>query len=195
MQVVLLNILIALYNSAYEDIYENANDEFLAMFAQKTMMFVRAPDENVFIAPFNLIEIFLIALPFEWWIDKTLYERINDYVMAIIYSPLLVVSAYFELRTAQDIVANRARGEGDDDTIEEWEQMAGHLDFEADGWSKRVIGAKSNLEEDANVVELRRLRSEVEELKKMIEQLHRVVSGNVGESARTSNKNGGEDGF
>ena len=27
-QVVLLNILIALYNSAYEDIYDNANDEF-----------------------------------------------------------------------------------------------------------------------------------------------------------------------
>jgi hypothetical protein len=48
--VVLLNILIALYNSAYEDITDNAIDEYMALFAQKTMQFVRAPDENVFIA-------------------------------------------------------------------------------------------------------------------------------------------------
>ena len=47
--VVLLNVLIALYNSAYEDITDNATDEYLALFAQKTMQFVRAPDENVFI--------------------------------------------------------------------------------------------------------------------------------------------------
>ena len=46
---VLLNILIALYNSAYEDITDNADDEFMALFSEKTMQFVRAPDENVFI--------------------------------------------------------------------------------------------------------------------------------------------------
>jgi hypothetical protein len=45
----LLNILIALYNSAYEDIAGNAIDEYMAIFALKTMQFVRAPDENVFI--------------------------------------------------------------------------------------------------------------------------------------------------
>lgn len=47
--IVLLNILIALYNSAYEDISGNAIDEYMAIFALKTMQFVRAPDENVFI--------------------------------------------------------------------------------------------------------------------------------------------------
>jgi hypothetical protein len=41
--------LIALYNSAYEAISGNATDEYMATFAQKTMQFVRAPDENVFI--------------------------------------------------------------------------------------------------------------------------------------------------
>ena len=46
---VLLNILIALYNSAYQDITDNAIDEYMALFSQKTMQFVRAPDENVFI--------------------------------------------------------------------------------------------------------------------------------------------------
>lgn len=57
---VLLNILIALYNSAYEDISGNAIDEYMAIFAQKTMQFVRAPDENVFI-PRMFNALFLIA--------------------------------------------------------------------------------------------------------------------------------------
>lgn len=48
-EIVLLNILIALYNSAYEDISGNAIDEYMAIFALKTMQFTRAPDENVFI--------------------------------------------------------------------------------------------------------------------------------------------------
>jgi len=42
--------LIALYNSAYQDITDNATDEYMALFSQKTIQFVRAPDENVFIA-------------------------------------------------------------------------------------------------------------------------------------------------
>ena len=61
--VILLNVLIALYSSAYSEITENATDEYLALvsqfpcrglsdmpqFAQKALQFVRAPDENVFI--------------------------------------------------------------------------------------------------------------------------------------------------
>ncbi|KAK4184678.1 putative calcium channel [Podospora australis] len=176
--VVLLNILIALYNSAYEDIYDNANDEYLAMFAQKAMTFVRAPDENVFIPPFNLIEIFCLTIPFEWWMSKKAYERLNDYVMATIYSPLLLVSAYFEMRTAAEIRGNRARGEEDDDTIEEWEQMSGDFDFEADGWGKTVISARSNLEEEPAVAEVKKLREEVEKLKEMIEGLAKAMVGN-----------------
>ncbi|KAK3389467.1 cation channel-like protein [Podospora didyma] len=186
--VVLLNVLIALYNSAYEDIYDNANDEYLAMFAHKTMMFVRAPDENVFIAPFNLIEVFCLALPFEWWVSKKTYERINDYVMATIYSPLLLVSAYFEVRVAQDIRANRARGDEDDDTIEEWEQMENHNDFEADGWHKKCDLVKTNLEEDPAVMEVRKLREEISELKKMVEMLvkNSGLDSNGGESSQSS---------
>jgi hypothetical protein len=176
--VVLLNILIALYNSAYEDIYDNANDEYLAIFAQKTMTFVRAPDENVFIAPFNLIEIFVLVLCFEWWMDKKTYEHLNDIVMGIIYSPLLLISAYFEKRWAQDIRTNRARGDADDDTIEEWEQMVGQFDFESDGWKKQVDSAKSNLDEDPAVSEVKMLREEVEQLKEMIVSLHKAVAEN-----------------
>jgi len=44
--VVLLNILVALYSSAYSDVTEDATDEYMALFAQKAIQFVRAPDEN-----------------------------------------------------------------------------------------------------------------------------------------------------
>ncbi|KAG5950092.1 hypothetical protein E4U53_005492 [Claviceps sorghi] len=168
--IILLNILIALYNSAYEDIYENADDEFLALFSQKTMQFVRAPDENVYIAPFNLVEIVISAL-FEWWMPKRTYEVINDYVMAFIYSPLLLVSAYFETRAAHRIRHNRSRGDEDDDVVEEWEQMTHEIDMDAEGWTKTCDAVKPNMEDDPAVLEIRKLRSEVDELRLLIVEL------------------------
>lgn len=169
--IILLNILIALYNSAYEDIYENSDDEFLALFSQKTMQFVRAPDENVYIAPFNLVEVFLLVLPFEWWMPKKQYERLNDIVMGIIYSPLLVIAAIFEVQTAKEIRSNRSRGDEDDDTVEEWEQMAGELDFEHDGWAKKVAESKANVEEEPAVLEVRKLKDELDKLKDLLERV------------------------
>jgi len=169
--VVLLNILIALYNSAYEDITENAVDEYMALFAQKTMQFVRAPDENVFIAPFNLIELFLLVLPFEWWMPNDKYQRLNDYVMGVIYSPLLLITSFLETKQAHVVKYNRRRGEDDDDTVEEWEQLTADCDFEADGWSKKVEDSKPNVETDAAILEVRKLRKEVGELKGLIEGL------------------------
>ncbi|KAI0127188.1 hypothetical protein BJ170DRAFT_364935 [Xylariales sp. AK1849] len=169
--IILLNILIALYNSAYEDIYENADDEFLALFSLKTMQFVRAPDENVFIAPFNLIEMFLLILPFEWWLPKHRYEQLNDVVMGICYSPLLLAAAFFEVRTAKDIRSNRSRGDEDDDTVEEWEQMADQIDLEGEGWTKKVEASRSNVEADPAVLEVQKLREEVNKLKELLEGL------------------------
>ncbi|KIW14624.1 hypothetical protein PV08_07408 [Exophiala spinifera] len=166
--VILLNILIALYNSAYEDITENAIDEYMAMFAQKTLQFVRAPDENVFIAPLNLIEMFFLILPFEWWMDKARYQRLNDYVMGIVYSPLLLITAALEARDARFVRDNRKRGEEDDDTIEEWEEMQGEIDFESEGWAKKVDSSKPIVDVDADVVEIRELKEQVKELREMV---------------------------
>ncbi|KAI0423616.1 hypothetical protein F5Y09DRAFT_326885 [Xylaria sp. FL1042] len=177
--VVLLNVLIALYNSAYEDIYDNSDDEYLALFAQRTMQFVRAPDENVFIAPFNLIEVFLLIIPFEWWLPKKQYERLNDIVMGIIYSPLLFGAAIFEVRMAREVRRNRKRGEEDDDTIEEWEQMMDQIDFEGEGWAKKVGDSKANVEDDAAVLEIRQLRSEVNELKSLLTKLDKSLGEKV----------------
>jgi hypothetical protein len=169
--VILLNILIALYNSAYEDITENAIDEYMALFSQKTMQFVRAPDENVFIAPFNLIELFCLILPFEWWMSRKRYERLNDWVMGLIYSPLLVVTAWMETRTARVVSMNRKRGEDDDDTVQEWEQVLVECDFEADGWDKKVQASKPDVEFDTGVLEIRKLQNEVKALREVVEGL------------------------
>lgn len=181
--IILLNILIALYNSAYEDIYGNADDEYLALFAQKTMQFVRAPDENVYIAPFNLIEIVISAL-FEWSLNKSTYEFLNDCVMGVIYSPLLLVAAYLETRTAYDIRRNRARGEDDDDVMEEWEEHSHEVDFEADGWAKRVESVRPNVETEAAVLEVQKLREEMKELKAVLAAISKAV--NAGEDASSA---------
>lgn len=175
--VVLLNILIALYNSAYEDITDNAIDEYMALFAQKTMQFVRAPDENVFIAPLNLVEIFCLIIPFEWWLPRKVYAKLNNYVMAVVYAPLLIVAAYFETRSAKQVTYNRRQGEEDDDTIEEWEQMAGNVDFEAEGWDKKVDSVKPDVMVDAATAEVRELRGEVRELKQLLVKLVGEKSG------------------
>lgn len=167
--VVLLNILIALYNSAYEDITDNAIDEYMGLFSQKTMQFVRAPDENVFIAPLNLIEIFGLVIPFEWWMPQHQYAKLNDYVMAFLYSPLLIIAAWAETKSAKTVMRNRRNHEEDDDTIEEWEQM--QVDLEGEGWVKTVDTVKPNVEDDAAVVEVRKLRRELDELKEMLSKL------------------------
>jgi hypothetical protein len=142
----------------------------MALFSQKTLQFVRAPDENVFIAPFNLVEVFCLIITFEWWMPTARYERLNNYVMGFLYSPLLCITAYIETKQAHRVKRNRRHGERDEDTTEEWEQMANEVNFESDGWAKKVEGTKPNVETDVAVVEIRELREQVEELKKMISE-------------------------
>lgn len=188
--VILLNVLIALYNSAYEDITQNAIDEYMALFSQKTMQFVRAPDENVFIAPFNLIEMFFLILPFEWWLPKARYERLNDIVMGTLYSPLLVITAFLETRSAHRVSYNRRRGEDDDDKIHEWEQVLHECDFEADGWDKKVQATKPNVEFDTAVLEVKKLQGEVKELKDLLLELRDKVGNGGGWGSETLGKSG-----
>lgn len=143
------------------------------------MQFVRAPDENVYIAPFNLIEIVISALC-EWWMPKHIYEVINDYVMGFIYLPLLFVSAFFETRAAHRIRHNRSRGDDDDDVVEEWEQLEHELDMEAEGWTKTCDSVKPNMEDDPAVLEIKKLRTEIEELKTMLREVTRAVGAHKG---------------
>jgi hypothetical protein len=92
---VLLNILVALFNQAYSVVTDNAVEEFLALFSHKTLNYIRAPDENTFCPPLNLIEIFLL-IPLEPFLPKATYQKINQVVMKIVYSPVLTIIAFYE---------------------------------------------------------------------------------------------------
>lgn len=166
--VILLNILVALYNSAYSDITEDATDEYMALFSLKTLQFVRAPDENVFIPPLNLIELFLLIIPFEWWMSTESYRALNDYVMGVLYSPLLVLTALLERRSARRVRRNRKRGEEDDGSIEEWEQLGWQVDNE---WQGIVEKTTPDIEVDRTGEQVRKLQGQVKELREMMVQL------------------------
>jgi hypothetical protein len=198
--VVLLNILIALYSSAYSDITEDADTEYMALFAQKAIQFVRAPDENgksippiisptlhtdkrsVFIPPFNLIEFTLLIAPLSWWMSAAQYTRLNNIVMGIIYSPLLCITAFLEVRQARKVTHNRKRGEEDEDTTEEWEQLEWNPRQQDEMWAKKVEESRPNVEVDGATLEVRELRREVEVLKRLVEVLVKRQGGDEEEA-------------
>ncbi|KAI5305129.1 hypothetical protein KEM56_005213 [Ascosphaera pollenicola] len=170
---ILLNILIALYNSAYNEVTENATGEYLALFSQRTMQFVRAPDENVFIAPFNLIEIVCLIIPFEWWLPAEKYERLNHYVMSVIYFPILLLTALVEMIRARKITLNRRLGEEDDSVLEEWEEMAEGIAYTNNqgNWVERVEATKPRTEVDPCLAQVKQLSEQINELKDIVRVL------------------------
>jgi len=91
--------------------------------------------------------------------------------MGVIYSPLLLITALLETREAHKVRHNRRRGEDDDDTVEEWEQLSGTCDFEAEGWTKKVEQTRPNVETDAAILEVRKLAEEIKGLQRLIEGL------------------------
>jgi hypothetical protein len=99
------------------------------------------------------------------------YERLNNYVMGIIYSPLLLLTAWSETREAHRIRLNRRLGEDDDDHLEEWEEVLGEVDFESDGWAQKVTESTPNVEVEVAVLEVRELKEQVQELMKMVQSL------------------------
>ncbi|KAG8881203.1 hypothetical protein FRB97_009772 [Tulasnella sp. 331] len=92
---ILLNVLISLFSSAYADVTDDAAANFLAFFASKTIAMIRAPDEYVYPAPMNLIEIFLIA-PTEWFLSKKAYAKYNRVVMSVVFCVPLMIIALWE---------------------------------------------------------------------------------------------------
>ncbi|KAF8076642.1 calcium activated cation channel [Lyophyllum atratum] len=97
--IVLLNVLISLFSSAYSDVVDDAEAQYLAFFASKTVGMIRAPDSFVYPAPFNLIEIFLVA-PFEmipyFRLGAKAYAKLNRYVMLVVFFVPLSVLAFYE---------------------------------------------------------------------------------------------------
>lgn len=167
----------------------------MAIFAQKTMQFIRAPDENVFIPrtyffrfdgtrvanliwilAFNLIEILFLIAPFEWWLSRNAYAKLNEFVMGVIYSPLLIFAAWVETSRARQIQWNRRHGEADDEYAQEWEHVATDVNFDLDDtWKEQVMESMPDIKLDNCTYELRELKEQVRMLTGMVKELNREV--------------------
>lgn len=110
--VILMNILVALYSTSYSKITESATDEYFALVAQKTLRYIRAPDEDLYVPPLNLVEV--VISPLSWVISKTSYRAINRVLMLALYSPFLSYTTVYELGNARRIIYNRYKGLPDD---------------------------------------------------------------------------------
>ena len=88
--------------------------------------------------------------------------------MAVIYSPLLLLTALFETKEAEKIRWNRKRGEEDEDTVEEWEHLSGECDWEGEGWAKLVESSKPNVEAGAVEFENRETRAVVHGVRELV---------------------------
>lgn len=110
--VILMNILVALYSTSYAAIVDNSTDEYFALVAQKTLKYIRAPDQNLYVAPLNLVE--LLLMPLSLFISKNSYRSLNYYVMLVIYLPLLFYTTSLEVANARRIQYNRYKGLPDD---------------------------------------------------------------------------------
>ncbi|WVO13318.1 hypothetical protein L204_100932 [Cryptococcus depauperatus] len=97
--IILVNVLIALFGSAYSDITDNETEEYLVFFSHKTIDLIRAPDSYVYPAPFNLVEAVFIA-PLESVLSPDTYITLNRYVMTSIFFVPLLLIALFESQIA-----------------------------------------------------------------------------------------------
>ncbi|SCV05488.1 LANO_0H08592g1_1 [Lachancea nothofagi CBS 11611] len=155
--VILLNILIALYSTAYQKVIDNAIDEYMALMAQKTLRYIRAPDDNVYVPPLNLFEV--ILTPFLQLVSHKNSKRISNFVMTILYFPMLVFVAIKEVREAKRVSYNRMKKLEDDanETDVAWDLTDGYVD-EADGWipNNETSGMLATQKKNKNSLKLQR---------------------------------------
>lgn len=133
------------------------------------------------ILAFNLIEMVFLVAPFEWWVSRKTYAKLNDVVMGIIYSPLLVLTAWVETRQAERIRWNRRHGEEDEDNTQEWELVATDVDFDLDdSWKEEVKQTTPDIKVDNTTIEVRQLKEQVVALTEMVKRLNEVNAGGNG---------------
>lgn len=121
---------------------------------------------------FNLIEVLLVSAPFEWWMSKKHYAKLNDVIMGVIYSPILLLTAWVETHQAEQIRWNRRHGEEDEEDQQEWELVAADVDFELDdSWKQEVKQSTPDIKVDNCTLEVKRLQVQVEALTELVKQL------------------------
>ncbi|KAF9937609.1 hypothetical protein BGZ75_008005 [Mortierella antarctica] len=90
--IILLNLLVALFNSSYTNITDSSEKEYLALFTFKVFSYLKSPDEFPYAAPFNLIEVFFV-IPWSAIVSKDAYRKLNKVVMGFLFGvPVLVIA-------------------------------------------------------------------------------------------------------
>ncbi|AET40121.1 Yvc1p Ecym_5363 [Eremothecium cymbalariae DBVPG len=138
--VILLNILVALYSTAYQNVTQNSTDEYLTLMAQKTLRYIRAPDERVYVPPFNLIE--LALSPILWRLSRSRAKLLSHYVLIILYFPILAWIAVKEVREAKRVTYNRLKKLPDDanEIDVAWDLTDGFVEDESLPFSETTEG-------------------------------------------------------
>ncbi|GAA5824388.1 hypothetical protein JCM11251_000401 [Rhodosporidiobolus azoricus] len=103
--VILLNVLVALFSTSYSECVDESEDTFLSFFAGKTVSAVRAPDQYVYPAPFNLVE--GLILPLELVLSVETYGKINRVLMSFLFfipiSCIAIWETHFDPISARDL--------------------------------------------------------------------------------------------
>lgn len=124
-----------------------------------------------------------MVAPFEWWLSTRRYAKLNDVVMGILYSPLLVLTAWIETRQATRIRWNRRHGEEDDDCEQEWEHVAQDVDFDLDdSWKEVVKQSTPDIKVDSCTLEVRQLKEQVAALTELVANFTEKTEGVDGSS-------------
>ncbi|KAF9972796.1 hypothetical protein BGZ73_004025 [Actinomortierella ambigua] len=95
--IILLNLLVALFNSSYTNITDSSEQEYLALYTFKVFSYLKSPDQFPFAAPTNLIEVFLL-IPLSYVLPRDTYRRLNHFIMRFLFIIPLTMIAYTEHR-------------------------------------------------------------------------------------------------
>ncbi|KAI0960415.1 hypothetical protein AcW1_004936 [Taiwanofungus camphoratus] len=161
-------------------VVEDAAAEYLTYFAGKVVGMIRAPDDYAYPAPFNIIEIIFVA-PFEFFVSEATYARINRYVMLVVFFiPLSIIAVYeAELDPAKNKWVKdwlSHPDEGDEDNERHQNPEAGSEDAEHGLEISKVLFEDivkvfpdtTQSSEAVILREIRQLKGQVEELKKLL---------------------------
>ncbi|GAA5874877.1 hypothetical protein JCM1840_003912 [Sporobolomyces johnsonii] len=168
--VLLLNILIALFGSAYQECVDEAQPTFLSFFAGKTVSAIRAPDTYVYPAPFNLVELFI--LPLEPFVERKTYAKINRWLMGVLFFlPICCIAlfeSHFDTKRSEDFQSLLAEPDEYQEPEEDPKPWRGANDN----------GAADDMgEPEAEGKEISRVK--FEELKKKMPDLTRSTEGEI----------------
>ncbi|KAM0755923.1 calcium activated cation channel [Meredithblackwellia eburnea MCA 4105] len=182
--VILLNILVALFGSAYAECTDEAVPTFLAFFSGKTVSAIRAPDTYVYAAPFNLIEVAI--LPLELVLSKSSYATLNRYLMgALFFIPLTCIAlfeSYFDasrLEAFRNLTQEADEYSAADEDPEPCSQADEHGSAEPEGMKistvpfselKKALPSLTRSTEGEILWEIKALRSELADLRKKVEK-------------------------